>query len=700
MKIVRGKHFSEPPVVRTSCNGSDVYGFGYTYISSLAPDLLETVTLQAGNLNPLRKLTLKHSDEIGFNYIGCNTSRMPRISEHDDLPVECVNLIDGNPESCWISKTQPVSSMTPIWIRVDFPLEKKCSRIVLRKRPLNPRRCIEHAWGPEGGAVEIGRGIPGYLVVEFSTDGCRWKKVFEGETHDSEEKEFFEIATELQSVRMVRITGTKLPMVENLMYCFSIANVEIYDGSGVNAALVTKGVGIEVNSTTHSHGQEMEVQRTLFPVHYDLGLKWVRIGYHDDVINWHWVEQKKGELKIDPYADATVTEMYDNGVETILCLNFGNRLYTEHKEREMPQLWEWNYEPPKPPKTKEALAAWERYCRFMVRHFKDRVRYFEIWNEWTNPCYWGDKPDVYLYIKIARIAIDVIREEYPEAKIVLGSYNGFLYGISRWSRAELERKRKEHPFMIAIAEFAKEVDVIGYHPFYNTDPEADEINTYDADIRRFMEFCHGEGFQGAYSVSEFSYANTTPGFEGDMWWGHFDCTEFEKAMYTARLIAIHTSYGMSSIFCETNNACHPLDLSLFRRATIQDPVDARQPQAVYYMMRNLSTYLDGVEGFESTLSVSGASRRFMQKSYIRNGEHLFALWLEGRGKESFPGEEVDLTLNGAYENLIGFDPANGVEQRLHIVTEGNKTIVKGWILKEYPVFLRGKFGESNGNRNE
>ena len=39
--------------------------------------------------------------------------------------------------------------------------------------------------------------------------------------------------------------------------------------------------------------------------------------------------------------------------------------------------------------------------------------------------------------------------------------------------------------------------------------------------------------------------------------------------------------------------------------------------------------------------------------------------------------------------MAGFDPINGVEQKLNIRIENGKTIVERFILKDYPMFLRG-----------
>ena len=66
----------------------------------------------------------------------------------------------------------------------------------------------------------------------------------------------------------------------------------------------------------------------------------------------------KGELRIDPEADAAITYLAEHGVNVVLALGFGNRLYTQaDPRRKLPQLWEWYYEMPAPPTTEEALRA-------------------------------------------------------------------------------------------------------------------------------------------------------------------------------------------------------------------------------------------------------------------------------------------------------------------------------------------------------
>ncbi|MCX6877376.1 MAG: hypothetical protein NTW21_26740 [Verrucomicrobia bacterium] len=130
---------------------------------------------------------------------------------------------------------------------------------------------------------------------------------------------------------------------ENFLHAFSIAEVEVYDEHGTNIALASRGTGVTVNSTYHGSGQELAAHRWYCPLHYDAGFKWARVGYHDDPINWHWVEKENGLLAIDPETDKAVTELVGNGVEIIMSLGFGNRLYSGPATRDVPQLWEWNY---------------------------------------------------------------------------------------------------------------------------------------------------------------------------------------------------------------------------------------------------------------------------------------------------------------------------------------------------------------------
>jgi hypothetical protein len=282
--------------------------------------------MQTGNANPLIKVHPKKSFEIKFNRLGTTAPRMPRTASNDYLPLEPIHLIDGDNSTCWSSKTMPQADVEPAWIRIDIPVEKRISSIILHKRKPGPPR---NKTNPDKGANEVGMGMPGHLTIKISCDSKNWETLFDGRSNDKPEIDEFSLQFDSCPAKQIWIIGTNLPRVENWLHSFTIAEVEIRDNYGHNLALVSRGTGVTVSSTQHSIGQTRDEHRWLWPIHADLGLKWVRVGYHNDPINWHWVEKEKGKLEVDPEADSAISYLVQHGINVDFSLGFGNRLYTQ-----------------------------------------------------------------------------------------------------------------------------------------------------------------------------------------------------------------------------------------------------------------------------------------------------------------------------------------------------------------------------------
>jgi hypothetical protein len=670
----------DEPQQRAVCQGVPVWAYGYTYVLQSGPDLVAGLQIQRDNHNPQTKIPLKKSWQIRSNYLGATAPRMPRTPENDYLPLEPINLIDGDLESCWSSRTKYTPDAEPAWVRVDLSREQPIAKIVLRKRqPVRKRSDMR-----DPGAVDVGRGMPGQLTIRLSRDGQHWQTVFDGQTHDEPGREMFTCEFAPQPAKQIWIIGTELARVENWLYAFSIAEVEICDPQGRNLALASRGAGVTVSSTQHSMGNERETHRWLWPIHCDLGLKWVRVGYHDDPINWHWVEKHKGELRIDPETDAAITYLAERGVNVVFALGFGNRLYTQaDPRRKLPQLWEWYYELPAPPTTKEALRAWDRYVTFIADHFRDRVRYFEIWNEWNIGCYWGAQPNFKHYQAILERTIPILRKHCPSAKVMLGSYGGFTRGISRWTPAQTAKAEKEHPFVRAVKQFAGRVDVIGWHPFYQEDVGSD----YAEDLLAFKDYCARQGFRGEYIASEYTFGANYPPTKGPNWWGETNFTELQKAKCVAQVSALHTGLGVGSFFCETWNSHYPLDLSLLRRTFAADPISPLQPQAAYYVLRNLATALDGLTPASFRYQTKGGPPQMQVYRLAGGAERALVLFRSGRPQDEDPGVPCDIRLWETPERVKAIDPMNGVSQDLMLATGQDGLLLRGILVKDYPLIL-------------
>lgn len=66
----------------------------------------------------------------------------------------------------------------------------------------------------------------------------------------------------------------------------------------------------------------------------------------------------------------------------------------------------------------EVLDAWRNYIEALTQHFKDRITYFEIWNEPDLLCFWYPKnPSSADYAKFASLTAEVIKANFPDAKV-------------------------------------------------------------------------------------------------------------------------------------------------------------------------------------------------------------------------------------------------------------------------------------------
>ncbi|MDR1012160.1 MAG: hypothetical protein LBM04_13720 [Opitutaceae bacterium] len=120
---------------------------------------------------------------------------------------------------------------------------------------------------------------------------------------------------------------------------------------------------------------------------------------------WAKTEKTKGVCDF-AWLDAVVNDALSQGVQPWIQTSYGNPIYEGGGTVDLAGGI---------PSGEEALAAWERYVRALVTHFKGRVHEWEVWNESDL----GDnikKPEVYseLFYRTGKI----IREIDPKATIV------------------------------------------------------------------------------------------------------------------------------------------------------------------------------------------------------------------------------------------------------------------------------------------
>jgi hypothetical protein len=216
---------------------------------------------------------------------------------------------------------------------------------------------------------------------------------------------------------------------------------------------------------------------------FDAGVSWIRIGQYEnssDPTSWDWVEQKRGVYAMAPEVDDYVDSLLENGVKVQVQLMYGNPMYTSlsgvkpdqitpapgsfhNDDRSMNSIF-W------PPTTPDQIAAFLRYVKWMVNHFRGRVHYYALWNEqdigYWNP--WGNPED---YGKLLAAFIPAVHEADPQAKVI---YGGQADPVSSWAKHALDE-----------CKCGAGIDVFAYHTYpgygQNMNPESMDSGAYDAD---------------------------------------------------------------------------------------------------------------------------------------------------------------------------------------------------------------------------
>jgi hypothetical protein len=313
---------------------------------------------------------------------------------------------------------------------------------------------------------------------------------------------------------------------------------------------------------------------------FDAGIKYVRIGQYEDTsdqVGWDWVEQKKGQLRLGSGIDDYVNSLVENGTIIELQVLYGNPIYTSQAgilpSTTLPSISSIRngdrglYAVFWPPTTPEQTAAFLRYTKFLVDHFRGRVRYYSLWNE-EDINYWNPYPNPQDYGHLLAAFLKTVHDADPDAKIVSG-------GLA-------ERNPEFARRVLDACQCAGDLDVFAYHIYpggfsSNTPPERmdseaqenhttvalrDAVSAYPG-VRRDLQFWNDE-------------YNSVTGYTPDM-------DESIQAKYVPRAImynwAEHIPTFVWELINDTNTG-EGNDFGIINGKMLR-PTDF-QPKPVYY----------------------------------------------------------------------------------------------------------------------
>jgi len=193
------------------------------------------------------------------------------------------------------------------------------------------------------------------------------------------------------------------------------------EGAQKPAALCPFGVQL------HSMSAGVEAHKAALNLCMQAGVKLIR-----DEILWDCVEPQKGVLKLDDDIVQNVENTLKAGIEPVIVLGYGNPLYDDGNA----------------PVSKEAAAGFARYCEFMARTFKGKVRYWEVWNEPNTERFWKLKPDPKGYAGLLKAAYKACKKGNPACTVIGVCTSGI-------DLAFVEE---------ALKQGAKDMDALSVHP--------------------------------------------------------------------------------------------------------------------------------------------------------------------------------------------------------------------------------------------
>lgn len=384
----------------------------------------------------------------------------------------------------------------------------------------------------------------------------------------------------------------------------------------------------------------------------NLGMKWTRLS-----IDW-WdgteVEETGmySKFYIDPFQNYIVTKLTEVDIDMIYLLNFWDE-----------EIKNIAYKPGFSRfRTEREIQRYLDYAKFIVDHFKDRIKYYSILNEPNNAC-----PIQYTklqdYINLVRRVVPVIKDECPDCKIIVGNVPAF----------------RDDPTSIPYfkgllsSNIISMVDGIAWEPYGGESPEyySEYYYNYPSLAQEFKDVATSYGFEGKY-------------FAGDMNWPNKvnrgavspPCTysEIASAKYYGRGIIIHWGIGIRPGLA---------GLSIEDQDWIGN---------VPYMkiIQNLCTVMAGTNPIELPVEIQTSATNVKTYTFsLPNGDKLVAFWTDGVAVDEDPGVKATLIAHGfSPQKVMGIDVLNGFEQQLVVNIENGNLLIHNLLVKDYPIIIR------------
>jgi len=645
-------------------------------------------TVQKGNSERVGDLKSLPSASLKGNLFGI-TAHLPRDTD-DEVPFAPAHVTDGDPATCWASR----------WWRIAIPRNPESIELDLGKaQPIGDVRFLP-AW--ENG------GVPSAFTIAVSEDGKRWETVVDEtdfqlqQAPDGDPLRVGKLSWQKftfaeRPARYVRLEATRLRQGATSFFCapfepfqFRIAEMALFEAAG--KAIAVGGARIRASSQHNAWFNSPETIKKTWPLMLKSGVKLNRVNQWGDKLDWATVERTKGMYTIEPDVEHGIDESVKSGIDILLTLDYGNNLYQQIKDPiDFGPTWHRSH----PflqcaPTTPEAIRGFANYCAFMAKHFRGRVKYFEIWNEENGWFFdaWADGGKVSMaqaYGRALAVAAKAAKEANPEAVVVFGGVAGCSLDFTRIAFEEGAGPYIDayafHPYGHPTPEIAAPTFLMDVNGTFEWKPKPAEINTYEDEIAAFRALVHKYNPKMEIWADEMNWF--APGEPAMPALG--DLSELTQAKHLARFFALNAWLGCRAVWWSLYNANGIQEWAVVRSSDMS-------PRAGYYSAGYVSTVLDDVRGVSDVGAVvlGGAPRDLMVKIY-RNGrgELLVGLWRASAGDDGCQPVPVTLCLPGTRtESAELVDTLYGYRQKAIVRNEGEGCVLPDLLVGDWPMFVR------------
>ena len=373
------------------------------------------------------------------------------------------------------------------------------------------------------------------------------------------------------------------------------------------------------------------------------GVAWTREEFH-----WQWIEPYPGDHDWAVLAkyDAMVEAARSRGMEVMGLLAYCTDWVCGDGA----------------PRSQDDYDRFASYAAFMVDRYKDRIKYWEIWNEPNHSSFWPPSPDAYAYTQLLATAHRAIKAVDPSAMVVGGSVAGIDLDYAN---------------QLLYQGAGRYMDAISVHAYPY--PASLERSDYGAKLLGLKGLMQIWGADRPIYLTEMGYATYD---------GTYGVTRSQQAAFLVRSYLTAISLGIKAVFgydfrddgLDSGNREDNFGL-----VTHQDANPSLSPKESYQAFKTMVEMMSGAR-YQESLWLDGWNEG-MIFSHPDTGKTTVVAWVA-----EFDGQEGQAELALELAGTVDWVRDMGGNHHFHRVESGSwdyKTLHT--TISAQPVYIRGDF---------